>query len=314
MPPEVWWKAPAKINLYLKVLDKRRDGYHNIASLFQMVSLYDRLRFRSVSEGISLTTRGEPVSAGSDNLIYQAAKKLIQSCHKKGGVAIELDKQIPLGAGLGGGSSDAAATLLGLKRLWQLRIPYSDLMEIALELGSDVPFFMGGPTAFVQGRGETVIPCRLAQPWWLLIVDPGFQVSTAWAYRQLAVERKKSKTWLTNFPEGAKISSLNYGPDIQSTGGQKRRRVVVPVTVNEVFNHLENSLEAVTGARYPAILDIKARLMAEGARGALMSGSGSTVFGIFSNRRATKLAADRLKSRPGLRVWIVKTLHRLPQR
>jgi len=310
MPPAVWWKAPAKINLYLKVLDKRPDGYHNIASLFQMVSLYDRLRFRSVSGGISLTTRGEPVSSGSDNLVYQAAKKLMQSCYRKGGVAIELDKQIPLGAGLGGGSSNAAATLLGLKRLWRLQIPYSDLMEMALELGSDVPFFMDGPTAFVQGRGEKIVPCRLAQPWWVLIVNPGLQVSTAWAYRQLAAERKESKTGLTNSPEGAKMSTLNYIPDIQPVGGRKGQRVVV----NEVLNHLENSLEGVTGARYPVILDIKARLLTAGAQGALMSGSGSSVFGLFSNRKATKLAADRFRSSPGLRVWIAKTLQRLPQR
>ena len=191
MPPEVRWKAPAKVNLYLKVLDKRPDGYHNISSLFQMVSLYDRLRFRRAPTGITLIARGEPVSAGSDNLIYKAAKKLMQTCHKKGGVAIELDKQIPLGAGLGGGSSDAAATLLGLKRLWRLRIPHSDLMEMALELGSDVPFFMDGPTAFVEGRGEKVVPCRLEKPWWLLMVNPGIQVSTAWAYQELSAERQK---------------------------------------------------------------------------------------------------------------------------
>ena len=153
IPTEVWWKAPAKINLYLKVLDKRPDGYHNIASLFQMVSLYDRLRFRSVSEGIYLTTQGESVSTGPDNLIYQAAKKLMQAYHKKGGVAIDLDKQIPLGAGLGGGSSDAAATLLGLKRLWRLQIPYSDLIEMSLELGSDVPFFIIFSIGFFQGGG-----------------------------------------------------------------------------------------------------------------------------------------------------------------
>jgi 4-diphosphocytidyl-2-C-methyl-D-erythritol kinase len=310
MPPEVWWKAPAKINLYLKVLNKRPDGYHNISSLFQMVSLYDLLRFRRAPAGITLTTRGEPVSAGPDNLICRAAKKLMQSKRPNGGAAIELDKRIPLGAGLGGGSSDAAATLLGLKRLWGLRMPPSELMKMALELGSDVPFFMDGPTAFVGGRGEEIVPCRLSQPWWLLIVNPGFQVSTAWAYQKFAAERQRSKTELTNSSEGAKMSSHNYVPDIQPTGGRKGRRMVV----KEVLNRLENSLESVTGAHHPVILDIKARLLAAGARGALMSGSGPTVFGLFSNRRAAELAADRLRSFPGLRVWTVKTLQRLPRR
>jgi 4-diphosphocytidyl-2-C-methyl-D-erythritol kinase len=309
MPPQVWWKAPAKINLYLKVLNKRPDGYHNISSLFQMVSLYDRLRFRSAPEGVSLITRGEPVSAGSDNLIHKAAERLMQTWRRKGGVAIELEKRIPLGAGLGGGSSDAAATLLGLKRLWRLRIPNSDLMDMALELGSDVPFFMNGPTAFVRGRGEKIVPCRLAKPWWLLIVNPGIQVSTAWAYRELAALREKPKSGLTNSPEETKIPSLNDIPGIRSTGGHKGQRIVV----KEVLRLLENSLESVTSARHPVILDIKAKLSAAGALGALMSGSGSTVFGLFSNRKAAKLAADRLKSGSGWRVWIVKTLQQLPR-
>jgi len=308
MPPEVWWKAPAKINLYLKVLDKRPDGYHNISSLFQMVSLYDRLRFRSVSQGINLIARGEPVSAGSDNLIYRAAERLMRSDDRKGGVVIELDKEIPLGAGLGGGSSDAAATLLGLRRLWRLRISHSHLQEMALELGSDVPFFMNGPTAFVQGRGEEIVPCRLAQPWWLVIVNPGFQVSTSWAYQRLAEERKESKTGLTNFPERAKMTSLNSVPNIRPIGGRKGRRLVV----KEVVGHLENSLESITGGHYPIILDIKEQLLATGAQGALMSGSGPTVFGLFSNRGLAKVAADRLQDHPGWRIWIVKTLQRLP--
>ncbi len=275
-----------------------------------MVSLYDRLRFQSVHRGIRLITRGEPVSAGSDNLIYQAAEWLMRSYYRKGGIVIELDKQIPLGAGLGGGSSDAAATLLGLKRLWRLRIPRSHLEEMALALGSDVPFFMDGPTAFVQGRGEEIVPCRLAQPWWLVIVNPGFQVSTAWAYRQLAAERKESKTGLTNSPERAKMSSLNSVPDIHPTGGWRGRRVVV----KEILGHLENSLESVTGTHYSVILNIKAQLLSAGAQGALMSGSGPTVFGLFSNRRLAKAAADRLQGHPGWRIWIVKTLQRLPQR
>lgn len=310
MPPEVWWKAPAKINLYLKVLDRRPDGYHNISSIFQMVSLYDRLRFQPARRGIRLITRGEPISSSSDNLIYQAADRLMRSYDSKGGIIIELNKQIPLGAGLGGGSSDAAATLLGLKRLWRLRIARSDLKEMALELGSDVPFFIDGPTALVQGRGEEIVPCRLAQPWWLLIVNPGFQVSTAWAYQQLAAERRESKTGLTNYPERTKMSSLNSVPDIYSTGRRQGRQVVV----KEVLSHLENSLESITGAHYPIILDIKAQLLAAGAQGALMSGSGPTVFGLFSNRRLAKVTADRLQSRPGWRIWIVKTLQRLPQR
>ncbi|HXC62211.1 MAG TPA: hypothetical protein VNV63_06015, partial [Nitrospiria bacterium] len=155
-----------------------------------------------------------------------------------------------------------------------------------------------------------IVPCRLAQPWWLVIVNPGFQVSTAWAYQQLAAERKESKTGLTNSPERTRMSSLNSVPDIRRTGGRKGRRIVV----KEVLGRLDNSLESVTGAHYPVILDIKAQLLAAGAQGALMSGSGPTVFGLFSNRSIAKAAADRFKSHPGWRIWIVKTLQRLPKR
>jgi 4-diphosphocytidyl-2-C-methyl-D-erythritol kinase len=310
MPAEVWWKAPAKINLYLKVLDRRPDNYHNISSLFQMVSLYDRLRFQSARRGIRLITRGEPVPTDSGNLVYQAAERLIRSCRRKGGVVIELEKQIPLGAGLGGGSSDAAAALLGLRWLWRLRIPHADLRALALDLGSDVPFFLNGPTAFVQGRGEEIVMCRLARPWWLLIVNPGFQVSTAWAYQRLAAIRaEESKTGLTNPPERLRMSTLGPVPN-RLKDGQRGRFAVA----KEVLDHLENSLERITGAHYPIVFDIKARLLAEGAQGALMSGSGPTVFGLFSNRGLAKQAADRLRGQPGWRIWIVKTLQRSPQR
>jgi len=310
MPAEVWWKAPAKINLYLKVLDRRPDHYHNISSLFQMVSLYDRLRFYTARRGIRLMTQGEPVPSDSTNLVYQAAERLMCSCRRKGGVVIELDKQIPLGAGLGGGSSDAATTLLGLRRLWRLRIPHAQLQALALDLGSDVPFFLSGPTAFVQGRGEEIVTCRLAQPWWLVVVNPGFQVSTAWVYQRLAAIRaEESKTELTNPPDRLKMTKLNPVPNRLKVG-QRGRAVVV----KEVLGHLENSLERVTGTRYPVIFDIKARLLAEGAQGALMSGSGPTVFGLFSNHRLAKQAADRLQNQSGWRIWIVKTLQRSPRR
>jgi len=310
MPSEVRWRAPAKINFYLKVLDRRPDGYHNISSLFQMISLYDHLRFRSARRGIRLIIRGEPVSADSDNLVYQAAERLTRAYPQKAGVVIELDKQIPLGAGLGGGSSDAAATLLGLRRLWRLRTPLSDLRSLALELGSDVPFFLNGPTAFVQGRGEEVVPCRLAKPWWLVIVNPGIQVSTAWAYQQLAaIREKRSRSELTNPPDRLKMSQLGSMPGGQPAGGRKGQVAVV----KEILGHLQNSLEGITIAHYPVISDIKDRLITAGAQGALMSGSGPTVFGLFSDRGVAKEAAASLSCQPGWRIWIVKTLQRSPQ-
>jgi 4-diphosphocytidyl-2-C-methyl-D-erythritol kinase len=173
-------KAPAKINLFLSVLKKRPDGYHDLYSVLQMVSLYDELTFEPTTKGVSLVNSSQNLPLDGRNLVIRAARSLAHAAGIKSGVHVTLKKNIPIGAGLGGGSSDAAATLVALNRLWGLGLTCDDLARMGQDLGSDVPFFLHGPTAFVSGRGGEVIPCVLDRDRWMVLINPGFEVSTRW--------------------------------------------------------------------------------------------------------------------------------------
>ena len=179
-------QAPAKVNLTLEVLGKRPDGYHEIASVMQTISLFDILTF-SPSDEVKVTT-DVPELEGEDNLVYRAAMLLRDTSGVSAGAEIHLDKQIPLAAGLGGGSSDAAATLLGLNRLWGLELGEGELKELVAQLGSDVPFFVTGGTALVEGRGERVSSVKMPPTLWLVLAFPDHRLEnkTATAYRALS--------------------------------------------------------------------------------------------------------------------------------
>ena len=184
--PKVTIETPAKVNLTLEVLGKRPDGYHDIASVMQTISLFDTLTF-SPSDEVKVATN-VPELETQDNLVYRAATLLREASGVSAGAEIRLDKQIPLAAGLGGGSSDAAATLLGLDRLWGLRIGEGELKELAAQLGSDVPFFVAGGTALVGGRGERVSSVNTPPTFWLVLAFPDHRLEnkTATAYKTLS--------------------------------------------------------------------------------------------------------------------------------
>jgi 4-diphosphocytidyl-2-C-methyl-D-erythritol kinase len=282
-------RAPAKINLCLRVLGRRPDGYHDLESAFQMVGLYDNVAIRSRRSGIALTVEGESLPDGPGNLAYDAAAALAREAGGSRGASIHLVKRIPLGAGLGGGSSDAAAVLIGLNRLWTLRWSRTRLAELGAALGSDVPFFFFGPTAWVTGRGERVAPAPRwrpspagAMPCWAVLVNPGFAVSTRWAFEALG---------LTNTREADKMPrSLKALP-------------AAPWSI-------PNDLERVTAATYPVIEEMKTRLLKAGASVARMSGSGPTVFGVFATRAEAVGACEGLA--PSWRRWVVRLLRRAP--
>ncbi len=251
--------SPAKINLFLKVAGRREDGYHNILSLMQPISLFDSIRLKvEDGEGVTVTVDIPGIPTDSGNLAFAAAERFMEEAGLKKRIHIDIEKNIPVGAGLGGGSSNAGSVLFALNTLYgePLLTPEA-LSKLALELGSDVPFFLLKGPAFASGRGEklerTMIP-----PYSYVLINPGFEVSASWAYSNLD---------LTKINEDNILIYSNY------TSGP-------PVTLKDIIS---NDLEAAVAKSHGEIDEIKKLLMDSGAHGALMSGSGPTVFGVFNS-------------------------------
>lgn len=271
-------KAPAKINWFLIVKGLRNDGYHEIISLMQRVSVYDELIFEP-SDKIEIMTEADiPLE---ENLIYRVANlmKIRFQTHKPTGVRIILKKEIPVAAGLGGGSSDAATTIVALNKLWGLDLDTKDMMKIGASIGSDVPFFFSSPAATIKGRGEVVCPVRLKRSYPLLLVKPPLKIETKWAYSEIdRVSRNDS-----NNQDGKYISEF-----IQSLNR---------VDVAKPFFSVRNDLETVVIDRYPEIGEIKEMLKKSGAFFSIMSGSGPTVIGFFDSYEKAKKAMDIIPDR-----------------
>jgi 4-diphosphocytidyl-2-C-methyl-D-erythritol kinase len=260
-------RAPAKINWFLSVLAKRNDGYHDIHSLMQRVSLYDDLLFYSADTLEVICDSDIPLE---DNLVYKAASLLQKYTSCKKGIKIILHKNIPVSAGLGGGSSDAAFALLGLNTLWGLGLTKRELTAIGLEIGSDVPFFLNGASALIEGKGEKITYLNINASMALLLVKPPVSVSTAWAYKNMKKLTKKTID-IKLF-----CQALNKG-DFAS-----------------LSNMLKNDLEKAVVKRYPLVGKIKAILLEQGAFISAMSGSGPTVFGVFESTAKASSASSEL--------------------
>jgi 4-diphosphocytidyl-2-C-methyl-D-erythritol kinase len=273
--------APAKVNFCLHVLNRRPDGYHNLAMLMQRVALYDRLSLRLVPGGdLTVSCPGLELPVGEVNIVERAARMLMARFAQPPGVEITVEKGIPAAAGLGGGSSDAAATLEALDELLQLKSPRSELMALGSRLGADVPFFLYKQTAWATGIGDRFEPWPGLPGMTLVLVNPGVAVSTAGAFQNLG---------LTHLGPVAKIPRF-------------------PVGTSGFVRLLHNDLEIVTCRSHPEITTIKDRLLALGAAGALMSGSGSTVFGVFAERIGAERAADRLSTESDWWIRVVDPL------
>jgi 4-diphosphocytidyl-2-C-methyl-D-erythritol kinase len=266
----VW--APAKVNLYLEALAKRSDGYHDIATLMVAVSLYDTLSFKEENSGeVRLECDHPGLSVGPDNLIYRAATLLAQHTGCRRGAAVRLVKRIPLAAGLAGGSTDAAATLAGLNRLWRLGLSSGELASLGAKLGSDVAFFFSTPASWCTGRGERVEPLPLGRPLWFVLVSPSFGLSTADVYRGVAV------------------------PERPQTG-EAIRQAAQSGDVEEIGRHLHNRLQPAAERLAPEVADWCARLRRLGPAGHLMSGSGSSLFALCRDHREALRVARGLRS------------------
>ncbi len=290
-------QAPAKINLYLKVLNQREDGFHNLTSLMQMVGLYDTLTFEAKPDAITLQVEKSSLPADHSNLVMKAAillqKALVSAGYPRKGVFMTLQKEIPLAAGLAGGSSDAVSTLIGLNQLWGLHWPKKRLAELSESLGSDLPFFFDGPTAWVSGRGEMVESAPSPFSGWVVLVNPEISVSTASVFRDYSAQSGLTKI----------DAPLNIKPD---KGW--------PSTA-EILRHTANDLEKVTLNRFPKLKAIKSQLQERGARLVLMSGSGPTLFGLFKDEQQAKHVAEEiraLRQHHSIKVWSVPLLQKSP--
>ena len=259
--------APAKINLFLRILRKRPDGYHDLASVMQQISIHDELIYSIRPEGITLFCPGTDLPTNEQNLIYRAAQAIFNHTGYQGGIEIILNKHIPSAAGLGGGSSDAATTLMALNDLCSLNVGQTDLMKIGAKLGADVPFFIFATSAFATGIGDNLQSLPVLPEINLVLINPAFPISTKVVYENLNLTLTKKKN--------------NYSiPRFYDLG--------------DVIRELHNDLEAVSLKMYPELNDFKQMLRKEGALGALMSGSGPTLFGIFADEESAKEARDAI--------------------
>ena len=264
---EVTLHSYAKINIGLRLLGKRKDGYHDIETIFQLIDLNDTLVFKRLqSDSVQLSCSDSSIPLDKANLVYQAFIHYRKMMQIEGGVNVAIEKRIPAGGGLGGGSSNAAATLQACELLWNKSTPKHVLHRMAFEIGSDVPFFLSGGTALGKGRGEDLTPLILADEFWIVLVCPGFSVSTKWAYSQ-------SKIGLTNTQ---KIGTL--------------RALFNETKVHTWRESAVNELESVVFTRHPELQRIKTQFYEKDAFYASMSGSGSTMYGLFHNRTAAESA------------------------
>ncbi len=270
-------ESPAKVNLRLEILKKREDGYHELRTILQKINLHDLLHFSLKKErGVSITADHPNLPVGKSNLVYQAVQSVLKKSDYKGGVLIEIEKRIPLGAGLGGGSSNAATALKAMNRLLKIDLPQKELMAIGLGIGADIPFFFFEGAAIASGIGERLRKIELPGLWYVLIY-PNFEVSTRWAYQNFILTKRRFHF------------SLN-----------KLRKIP-----NEIFHLLWNDLEEVVSKEYPQIGLMKEILCSAGAKGALMTGSGPTVFGVFSEEGGASEAYKKVKKMVRNKGWIV---------
>jgi 4-diphosphocytidyl-2-C-methyl-D-erythritol kinase len=279
--------SPCKVNLLLNILGRRPDGFHELETVFHPVNLCDTLSFTKVASGIQLTCSDDALPVDGSNLVHRAAVKFFEAATIEDGVRIQLDKRIPMAAGLGGGSGNAATTLLGLNELFGNPLSGTQLHGIAATLGSDVNFFLQTKPALASGRGEQIKPLEdfaAMRGASFLLIHPGFGISTPWTYRELA----RYPSGLNGTPGRAqKLVSLLQTQDLATAGRE-----------------FYNSLEAPALGKYPVLALYQEFFRDNGAAATLMSGSGSTTFAIFKNQSAAEAIVEKFKAKFGSAGWM----------
>jgi len=278
--------AHAKINLYLDVLGKRRDGYHNISTLFQKIGLCDRIRVAVAKKGISLHSKCLHIPNSRSNIAYKAARLMLEEFGLKSGIDISITKRIPVAAGLGGGSSDAACVMMAIKRLFRLKIPYKKLISLASEIGADVPFFVSGYNCAIgRGIGDRLQQVDHRRLFHILLLIPRVRIYTKTIYRKISLPLTKQTT---NVNMIARILS-------DSRSGAK--------IAKSLFNRLEDIVLPI----YPVVREGKA-LLSLYAEKAIVSGSGPTIFALFNDRKEAMGAKKRLRRDERWQLFLTKTV------
>ena len=274
----------AKINLTLDILGKRPDGYHEVSMVMQSVSLHDTLQLERIPEGIELSIDVPWLEADETNLAYRAAARILAYGRVSGGVRIQLQKRIPMAAGLAGGSADAAAVLRGVNELYGLNLSLDELCSLAAQLGSDIPFCLCGGTMLATGRGEVLKRLPPVPAFWVVLAKPPISVSTAWAYQHYDAE------------------GAERHPD-----NEAMCRAIAAGSREELAPLLCNVLESVTIKQYPVIAAYKEKMLQQGAMVSMMSGSGPTGFGLLGTRAAAERLAAVLREQTDADVFVCHT-------
>lgn len=278
-------RAAAKINLAIDVLRKRPDGYHDVSMIMQSVALYDTITVRALKGEIRVTCNIDKIPVDKGNIVYKAAEFLKTKYNVKEGVLINIDKTIPIAAGLAGGSADAALTLKLLNKAWNLRLSKSEILEAGKKLGSDVPFCIEGGTALAEGLGEKLTHISGIPDCFILLAKPELCISTKEVY------------------EGLNLADIKERPDIK-----EMIKCIDEKDLEGIAANMCNVLETVTVKKCPKIEDLKEKLVEYGALGSMMSGSGPTVFGIFKDTSSASNAYDHIKGMV-TEVFLVKTIN-----
>lgn len=300
-------KSPAKINIILRVLNKKRQNLHCIQSVMQTISFFDEVFIKKTKKNIIVKQEGKTFIPVQQNSVYKAAKLFFDETKIDGGVKIILKKNIPIGAGLGGGSSNAASTLVALYRLWNIPIKWEKLNKLALKLGSDVPFFLKGGTSLVEGIGEKITELSPLKSLWFVLVKPNISISTAWAYSALD---RYSESLVANYPTDRKLHGL------QLTKGRNCIKLFLSYIGADKIENLcscaYNDFELIITKHYPVIRQIRTKLREAGAGFISMSGSGSTMFAMeTSQERGRRIYNKMRKAMPGCIIHLVKARSRV---
>ncbi len=281
---ELRLNAYAKVNLALDVLQRREDGFHEVETVLHTIALHDSITLRESGEGIQVAASDPSIPTDAGSLLHRTASLVREKYGIARPVEIEVHKRIPVAAGLGGGSADAAMTLIGLAQMWKLRLDRRELHSLAACLGSDVPFFLGGGAAVARGRGERVQPLAPLPATWVVLARPRFPVLTEWAYGQLRPDE------------------ITARPDIPQLLDALARR-----DLPAVGRLVGNVFEGLVARHHPIVADLKARILRGEAYGAAMSGTGPTVYGLMANEAAARHLAADLTTRDDVDVMVTRT-------